>query len=161
MKGNEIMVSPGVEPKGEITEGFIKTGETPQPGVIMQMDFVEARIGGRPCFKIYNRDADGDRPAGPHYVLLNRPEIGQLPTTAYAAGEVCRVYAPLPGDELNLYLQDTTGTSSVMPGQMLIVDDGTGEMIATTGSPEEEVAMLLEAVSDVGADQLAWCKWMG
>ncbi len=86
---------------------------------------------------------------------------GRLATTAYAAGEKCFGYIPLPGDELNLMLQNVSGTATIAIGTTLIVDDTTGTMIATTGSPEIEVAFMLEAVVDIAADQLAWCIWTG
>ena len=42
-----------------------------------------------------------------------------------------------------------------------MVDDGTGLIIATTGSPETEVCLLLEAITDPTADTLAWTIWSG
>ena len=85
---------------------------------------------------------------------------GQTMDTAYAAGDRAFGYIPLPGDELNLLLGDVSGTADDhTKGEILIIDDGTGEFIATTGSPEEEVAQLLETITDPTADTLAWCVW--
>lgn len=145
-------------------EGVIGTGLTPKPGTIMQIDVSVSLSSGRHTFVLYNADADGGRPKGAIFVLLEDNLIGSPATTAYAAGERARFYTPLPGDEINLLLTDeNTGTSDndVAAGTVPIIDDGTGKMIATTGTPETEVAMTLEAVSNMSADQLVWCSWTG
>ena len=160
-RGNCILIN-GTDPKGRMVEGIIATGETPKPGTILQMDPTVALAGGVHTFKLYNRDADGNNPAGPHYVLLEDSYQGTDATTAYAAGARCRLYPPLPGDELNLLVANIAGTADDHSlGEILMVDDGTGKLIATTGSPEKEVAMLLEAITDPTADTLAWCVWAG
>lgn len=161
-RGNEIIVS--ANPRGVFMEGAIGTGLTPKPGTIMQIDPSVSLVGGRHTFVLYNADADGGRPKGPLYVLLEDSLQGKTTTDAYAAGERGRFYTPVAGEELNLLLTDeNTGTSDndVAIGTTLIIDDGTGKMIATTGSPETEVAMTLEAVSNMSADQLVWCAWTG
>ncbi len=159
-RGNEIIVS--AEPKGHFIEGFIGSGLTPKPGTIMQFDVSIALKGGRFTWKLYDADADGGRPKGPFIVLLPDWLQGRLATTAYAAGEKCFGYIPLPGDELNLLLLDIAGTADDHAiGETLIVDDTTGKLIATTGSPETEIAVALEAIVDPTADQLLWCQWTG
>lgn len=164
-KGNEIVLS--VPPKGVFTEGFINTGETPKPGTIMQKDPTQTVVGGRFVFKAYNRDADGDHPAGAFWVLLPDHLQGKTATDAYAAGDRCFLYAPLPGEELNLLIEDVTAgtgtgaTADHAAGEILMVNDGSGKLIATTGSPETEVAMLLEALADLTSDTLGWCEWSG
>jgi len=42
-----------------------------------------------------------------------------------------------------------------------MVDDGTGKLIATTGTPESEPFVLLETVTDPTADTLAWTMYSG
>jgi hypothetical protein len=159
-RGNKILVSDN--PKGNFGEGVINTGETPYPGTIMQRDPTQSLVGGRPVYKMYNRDADGNRPAGAFWVLLEDDLQGKLSMDAYAAGERCRLYSPLPGDEVNLRFGNASGTGDdVTAGDLMIVDDGTGEVITTTGSPETEVAMALEAITDPTEDQLLWCEWTG
>lgn len=161
-RGNEIIVS--ANPRGVFMEGKIGLGLTPKPGTIMQIQVATALVGGRHTFELYNADADGGRPKGPLYVLLEDSLQGKTTTNAYAAGERCRLYTPVAGEELNLLLTDeNTGTSDndVAAGTMLIIDDGTGLMIATTGSPETEVAMTLETISNMDADELVWCAWTG
>jgi hypothetical protein len=159
-KGNEIIVN--ANPKGNFLEGIINTGETPKPGTIMQIDPTQTQVGGRHVWKAYNRDADGNRPAGPFIVLLPDSLQGQLNTTAYAAGARCFGYCPLPGDELNLLFGNAAGTADdIAAGDLLIVNDGDGKLILTTGSPETEPAMALEAYTDPTEDKLLWCVWTG
>lgn len=164
-RGTEIIVS--ADPRGHFVEGVIAAGEAPKPGQIVQIQPATDLVGGRHTWEIYNADADGGRPKGPFIVLLPDRLQGRTETAAYAAGERAFGYVPLPGDELNLLLADVTAgtgtgaTADHTKGEMLIVDDTTGKMIATTGSPETEVAMLLETVNDVIADQLVWVIWTG
>lgn len=161
-RGNEILVNGTDTYSGKFDEGVIAAGETPSPGTIMQKDPTVALKSGRHTYKIYNRDADGDRPAGAFWVLLADTLQGRIATTAYAAGERCFVYAPLPGDQLNLLYKNVTGTADdVVAGDLMVVDDATGKLIVTTGGPETEVAMALEAVTDPTADTLVWCEWSG
>lgn len=161
-KGNTILINQLGEYHGHFVEGKIAAGETPKPGTIMQYDISEAQVGGRWLIETYNADADGGRPKGPFIVLLEDHTKVDPFTTAYAAGENCVGYVPRAGDELNLLLANIAGTGDDhTKGEMLIVDDTTGKMIATTGSPETEVAMLNETITDPTADQLVWCTWTG
>lgn len=157
---NQIIVSS--EPAGKFQEGFVKSGETFYPGMIVQKDPSVVLRQGRHTYKIYNRDADGDNPAGPHWVVLPDYLRGGLVTDSFAAGERCFLYAPLPGDELNLLVKNIAGTGDDHAvGEILMVDDDTGKLVATTGSPEREVCQLLEAITDPTADTLAWVEWGG
>lgn len=158
-RGHEIVVS--ANPMGHFTEGFIAAGETPKPGQILQIQAATALKSGRHTFEIYNVAADGSRPSGAFYVLLPDRLQGKLATDAYAAGDRCFLYNPLPGDELNLLWADVAGTATISKGTVGIVDDGTGKIVATTGSPETEVCMLLEDITGQTADQLAWSSWTG
>jgi hypothetical protein len=159
-RGNKIIVS--ANPRGVFMEGVIGAGLTPYPGIVMQIQPATALVGGRHTFEIYNADADGGRPKGPIYILLEDSLQGLPATAAYAAGTRCFLYTPLPGEELNLMIGDVAGTADDhTKGEMLIIDDTTGEFVATTGSPETECAQLLESLTDPTADQLAWCIWTG
>lgn len=158
-RGNEIIVN-GEGPKGRFIEGIIDAGITPKPGTAMQIDPSQAMQGGRHVWTLYNRDADGNMPKGPLAILLADNLQGKTATDAYAAGDRCFLYVPLPGDELNLLISNLAGTGDDhTAGEIVMVDDGTGEFIATTGSPEEEVAVLLEDITDPTEDTLAWCYW--
>ena len=159
-RGNEIIVS--ARPGGRFLEGPLTTGSTPKPGTILQID-ASAGIddNGHFSFEPFNADADGGRPKGPLFVLLPNNRGGDA-TTAYADSDHCFVYCPLPGEELNCLLQDVTGTADDHAiGEILIVDDGTGKLIATTGTPETEPFMLLETVTDPTADTLAHVIYTG
>lgn len=161
-KGNEIIVT--TEPKGVFAEGFVKTGETFYPGMIVQRDASEALIGGRHTYKTYDRAADGDQPQGAFWVVTNHLNAlqGKTASDSIPAGERAMFYAPLPGDELNLLVENIAGTADDHAlGEILMVNDGTGKLVATTGSPETEVAQLLEVITDPTADTLAWCEWSG
>lgn len=159
--GNEIIVS--ANPRGVFLEGKIKTGETPKPGTILQIDASAGLDSNkRYTFEIYNRDADGNRPHGPLCILLADTNRGKTATDAYAAGDACQVYVPIAGEEFNLLLSDISGTGDDHAiGEILIIDDGTGELIANTGSPESEPFMLLETVTDPTADQLVHVIYNG
>lgn len=159
-RGNCVIVSSN--PKGEFNEGYVATGETFYPGMVVQRDPTVALKGGRHTYKLYNRDADGDRPAGAFWVVTERfnTMVGKLITDSFAAGERVDLYSPRAGEELNLLVENIAGTADDhAAGELLMVNDGTGKLIATTGSPETEVAQLLETITDPTADTLAWCQW--
>jgi len=158
-RGKTIIVS--ADPKGEFMEGYITTAE--KPGTIVQIDPSVALKGGRHTYVVYNRDADGDQPKGAFWVLLeDRFRGDRTETSAYVAGDRCFLYAPQMGEELNLLVANLAGTADDHAlGEILMVDDGTGMLVATTGSPETEVAVLLETITDPTADTLAWVQWTG
>jgi len=157
-RGNSILVSGDARR----TEGIIATGETPKPGTVLQIDPTVALVGGRHTWKIFDRGADGDRPVGPLAILDADWEQGKLATDAYAAGDRCWLFFPRAGDEFNCLLLDISGTGDDnSAGELLMVDDGTGKLIATTGTPESEPFVLLETVTDPTADTLAWTMYSG
>lgn len=157
-KGNRIVVS---TPKrgGEI-EGTINGAL--KPGTVVQLDVSEGlNTGtGRPQFEAYAPGADGNqRLIG---VLLQDDFKGKLASEAYVSGDQCKVYFPAPGEQLNMLLQDVAGTGDDHAfGDILIVDNSTGKLIATTGTPESEPFQLLEAITDPTADTLAHCIFTG
>lgn len=159
-RGNEIIVT--ADPEGAFMEGWIAASTTPKPGTIMQIDPTVALKAGRHTYKAYTPGADGEQPLGPFWVLLADQLQGKLVSDAYAAGDRAFLYSPLPGDELNLLVANLAGTADDHAlGEKLMVDTGTGLLIATTGSPETEVAVLLEVITDPTADTLAWVMWSG
>ena len=160
MRGNEIMVS--ANPQGKFVEGIISG--TPYPGTIVQPDTSVALVGGRQTWVVYDADADGGRPKGPFIVLREDHLQGKIHSDAYASGDRGFGYIPLAGDELNLYWKDEdtgTTTNDIAAGQVGIVDDGTGLIIATTGSPETEVCMANEAANNLDGDTWVWSVWTG
>jgi hypothetical protein len=157
-RGSKIVVN--ADAKGAYEWGYVTTAE--KPGTILQIDPSTALKHGKHTWVVYNRDADANRPAGPFAVLIEDLYQGRDATTAVTAGDFCKMYIPLPGDELNLLFGNASGTADdIALGDLMIVDDGTGKVVETTGSPETEVAVALEAIVDPAADQLLWVRWTG
>jgi hypothetical protein len=150
-------------PQGKFMEGYIATGETPKPGTVMQVDPTVALKGGRHTYKAYAPGVDGENPLGSIWVLREDQFNGDRDeTTAYAAGDRCFLYSPLPGEELNMLVENLAGTNDDhAAGEKLMVNHGTGKLIITTGSPENEHFVLLETITDPTADTLAWVQYAG
>lgn len=158
-RGNETIVSS--QPNGKKTEGIVKTGETHYPGMVVEIDPTVALVQGRHTYKIF-AGSDGENPLGAIWVVTNELNamIGKLQTEAYAAGERMSLYSPMAGDELNMLVKNETGTADDhSAGEKLMVDGGTGMLIPTTSTPENEPFVLLEAITDPTTDTLAWCQY--
>lgn len=157
-RGNEIIVT--ADPKGTFMEGII-VGAL-KPGTIVQRDPTVALVSGRHSYKVFTRGADGKRPAGALYILLSDQLQGRLVSTAYVSGERCFLYTPEAGEEYNLLLGDVAGTADDhTKGELLMVDDTTGKLVAATGSPESTPFQLLETITDPVADTLVWVLFSG
>lgn len=155
---NSVVVSN--DPRGRV-HGAIIDG-TPKPGTIMQVKAGVEPVMGRFTWTAYNRDADGDNPAGPIAVLMEDFNQGVGLDTAFTAGAWGQVYCPLPGDELLCLLADVSGTGDAHTiGEVLMVDDGTGKLVATTGTPEVESFICLETLAAPTADTLAHVMFCG
>lgn len=155
--GNKIIVSDN--PRGRFFEGYVNAAL--KPGTVVQIDVSEG-LGDdlNPDWEAYNADADGNRRI--IAVLLEDKFQGKAATTAYASGDRCFVYVPLPGDLLNMLFKNVAGTADdVAFGDLLIVDDGTGKLINNTGSPESEPFQAWEDYTDPTADQLIMCWFTG
>lgn len=161
-RGAETIVS--ANPKGEFMEGFVAAGQTFYPGMGVIRDASVSTIGGRHTYKIFDESADGDHPTGGVWIVTNllNAMIGKTQSDSYAAGGRVSLYSPRAGEELNLRIKDISGTGDDHAlGEKLMLDTGTGKFIVTTGSPETEMAQLLEAITDPTADTIAWCQWSG
>lgn len=155
-RGNEIVLTA----KGRFMEGVISG--TPLPGTIMQLKADTDLVGGRPTYEVYNTSADGERRA--IYVLDRDWGQGKTADDAYVTGSRGFLYAPAMGDELNVRVSVAgTGTGdNVTIGDLFMVDDGTGLLVATTGSPESECFQAMEDVDDVEEDgTLVHCVYTG
>lgn len=145
-------------PRGVI-ESCIVSG-TPKPGTCMTIKAATEPVGGIFTFEAYDRDADGNR--AEVAVLLEDETQGKLITDAYVSGTYGRVYYPLPGDKLQMLLKNIAGTGdSFAIGDLLIIDDGTGKLIATTGSPEMESFRCRETQAALTADLHVLCSYTG
>jgi hypothetical protein len=148
MLGTKVLITG--EPKGRVINGIVSG--TPSPGTIMQIANAVEPVSGRYTWEVFDQAADGDRPSGPVAVLLEKGE-GYDYSTAYEDGYDCRVYIPLHGDELNMLVAASgTATSDAQAiGDKYIIEDGTGLLIATTGTPECEPFTCMETLTDVVA----------
>jgi len=159
MKGSKVLITE--EPRGRIKAGIVSGALL--PGTIVQKTAVAADGNGLHTWGVYDRAADGERPAGAYAILLERGE-GYTYATAYTTGDHCEVYIPLSGDEVNvLWSASGTGTGdSVAVGDLAIVEDGTGLLIDTTGTPESEPFASCEVVTDVvAAGTMVWSEYTG
>ena len=150
MKTTHETIVLSAAPTGRFLEGIVDG--TPKPGTIMQLKAATEPVNGRHTWEVYNRDADGNRPQGPIAVLLEDALQGKTVDDAFADGDLCRLYCPIPGDELLcLVAAPGTGTGDALAiGALLMVDDGTGILIATS-SPECEPFVNMETVADLVA----------
>lgn len=153
---NTIIVSQ--EPRGRFFDGYVSG--TPKPGTCMQIKAATEPVSGRHTWEVYNRAADGTRAL--IVVLLENHLEGQGVDTAYVTGKMGHFYCPLPGDELLMILQDVSGTGDTRAiGDVYMVDDGTGTLIATTGTPSAEPFTLLETLAAPTADGLGHVMFNG
>jgi len=157
--GNNIIVSN--EPKGVFKEGVMSG--TPKPGTVMQVKSATEPTGGNSfTWEVFNAAADGDQRL--IAVLLADKLQGKVATDAYVTATRCFLYCPVPGEELNMLVSAAgTGTGDSMAiGDLLIVDDGTGLLVATTGDPQSEPFICMETVTDLVADgALIHCMFTG
>lgn len=164
--GNRIIVSE--EPRGRFIEGIIT--DTSKPGTVMEIDWSESIInnsefsweayGTTAADGIRGVAADGDRRV--IAVLLEDKMQGKIATDAYVAGGRCFLYVPIAGELLNMLILDISGTGDDLRlADPLIVNDGDGKLIETTGDPESEPFICLEALTDPVADALLLCMYTG
>ncbi len=156
-KGNKILVS--AEPGGRFLEGTISG--TPKPGTVMQISAATEPTNGRFQWEAYNVATDGNQ----RIIAVLLPDWGQgkLATDAYVTASHGYLYCPLPGEELNMLVANIAGTGDTFAiADVMMVDDGTGKLIATTSSPESEPFIILETVGTaLTADSLTWCMFTG
>lgn len=155
-QGNNIVVTG--EPRGRFLECTVSG--TPKPGTAMLPVAATAAVSGRFTWAVYTPGTDGEQRMVA--VLLSDRLQGKLATDAYVTGTRGFLYIPLPGDELNMLKGDVAGTADDFAiADPLMLDTGTGKVIATTGSPESEAFMCMETVTDPTADVLVFCMFTG
>ena len=154
-QGNGIIVSS--DPKGVFLEGTVDG--TPKPGTVMQLNSQEP-VSGRHDWTAYAPGTDGEQRL--IAVLLPDSLQGKLATDAYVDGDRCFLYVPAAGEELNMLVANIAGTGDAFAiGDILIVDTGTGKLIATNGTPESEPFQVLETQAALTADTLVHCQYTG
>ena len=165
-KGNEIIVT--AEPKGRFAECIVVG--TPKPGTVMELKVGTAAVAGRFSYEPAGTTANSGASQGmaadgnrlPIAVLLPDHLQGQLATDAYVTGTRGFLYFPVPGEELNMLIENQSGTADdFVIGSKLIVDDGTGKLLISASTPEAEPFICLEALTDLTADNLTWVLFTG
>lgn len=164
--GNRIILSG--HPKG-VFEEIIVDG-TPKPGTVMYRKST-AEVSGvgewEPAGTTASLGMGADGDNIPIAVLLCFADHAACPPgrtaeDAYADGERGAVYFPAPGEKLNMLFGNASGTADdVTIGMKMIVNDGDGKLIPTTGTPSSQPFVALEAISDPTADQLFQCQYSG
>lgn len=153
---NSIVLS--AAPAGRFLEGLIATGQTPKPGTMMMLEAATEPIGGKHSWTAYS-DADGA--TGLVAILIENYFLGRDHTTAYVAEEQCRLYCPIPGDELQVLLENQSGTADAFAiGDKLMVDSGTGKFLASVYN-EAEPFIVAETIAAITADTLCHCFFTG
>lgn len=162
MASNNVIVVSEV-PKGHFIEGYMKVGDGAfKPGQVLQIDASAELIDGRPQYKLWNPGTDGARS---EFVVVRENDLLGMDahTGSYEAGSRFLGYVPGKGDEVQFLFKNVgTGTGAgqedVALGDKLIFDTGTGKVIVTTGSPEEEPLTAMEALANVTEDTLVLCR---
>jgi hypothetical protein len=156
MRGNKILVCP--EPHGSFEWGYLAGAYL--PGVVLERDPTVALKAGKHTYKVYSPGADGKNPKGGYWVLLENEYLAQPATVAYASGDFAKMYSPRMGEELNLLVANLAGTADDHAlGEQTMLQNASGKLVVTAGTPQNEVAQVLEAITDPVADTLAWVQW--
>lgn len=158
MKGNKIVLQDINNDKGCRLEGTISGALA--PGVHVEISPGVAFTNGRPTYRVYQPGADGNRRA--IIILLNNPFNGQSPLTAYADGDHGFFYVPQAGEEMNVLAADVAGTGDIHTiGDVMIVQNSSGKVIVTTGSPQANPWQLMETTPAFTADGFLWAMYTG
>ena len=145
-------------PAGRFLEGLIATGTTPKPGTMMML---EAGVEMQSGKFFWTPFTDVDGATGLVAILLENWFLGKGPTDAYAAEEQCRLYCPIPGDEIQVLLQNQSGTDDAFAiGDKLMVDSGTGKFLASVYN-EAEPFIVAETLAGLTADTLCHSFFTG
>lgn len=159
--GNQI-VAHGA-PRGVHHPGFLYVASgSVYPGTVLQVKpGVEPRNGKVFTWKVYNPGTDGAI-AGPIAVLDFDRMQGKTMTDGYTDGEPIQIYVPRPGEYLNMLFKNIAGTGDAFTiGQLLIVDDSTGKLIADTGSPAQKPFTCMETIAAITVDTLGLTLFNG
>jgi hypothetical protein len=170
--GNRIIMSP--YPLGRV-ERIIISG-TPKPGQWMGIKGSVAPVGGNPSqagrftyepagvtAAAGSKGMAADGNTGAYAILLAPGETVESPPigskdVAYADGDSAAVYWPTNGDLLNCLFQNAAGTADdVTVGDKMIIDDGTGKVLVSTGTVECEPLEARDALTDPTADVHVLC----
>lgn len=154
-------------PTRGVYEDVIVVG-TPKPGTCMEMVPAVEPVGGIFQYDVYGTQAaDGDKFVTADgnrkvvAVLLEKDQEGKTYNDAYVTLDRGRVYFPLPGEELNMLVENQSGTGdSFAIGDEMMIDDGTGKLLAVS-SPEAAPFTVRETVAAITADTWVRCRFNG
>lgn len=165
MKGSRIIIASNM--RGVVESCYING--TPQPGTVMELDAAVEPVGNLFTWQPYGTTAasggngvtnDGDRKV--IAVLLEKDDEGLSYDDAYADGDMGRVYFPVMGEELNMLVENQPGTAdSFAIGDELMVDDGTGKLLACDNNAENHPFTCRETLSALTADAWVRCQYNG
>lgn len=158
MKGTRILAS---SPQRGVMEQVIVVG-TPKPGTVMELADVDP-VGNIYSYSPYGTKAasggnyvtaDGNRKA--IAILLENDPINGIYSRSYVTGEYGYIYWPVMGEWFNMILENQSGTAeSFSITSELMVDDGTGKLLACDSDAEAHPFTCLETQSALTAD--VWC----
>ncbi len=161
MKGNKILIN-GNEPEGRFITGII-SGAGCAPGMAMEIVPATEPVNGMFTYRRRQTGSNGDK--RPLIVLLEDTLQGVKPdvngANVYTAGSVAQLYAPINGDELNLLVENLSGTAdSHAIGDQLMVDvaSGFGKWIVQASAANSAPATLEETSAALTADTLLACR---
>lgn len=166
MIGNDIVVT---SPFGQKIEGIIT--DTSKPGTVMQIVGGTAPVGGLNGRLSYKAFAPGVGDGAPRQLLILDVDHLQGGTydTAYVNGTRCFLWAPLPGDVVNVRKADISGTGSATEdlaiGDRCLIVDGTGKIskvaVGLAASPIVYPFVSMETLVDQPAEMLVGCQVSG
>lgn len=159
MKGTGADIVLSVPPRGVFTEGIIKGAL--KPGTQIQVRYNELPQCGRFIWEPYEAasGASGD----PRLCALLLPDSlqGKSALDAYADGDRCFIYCPLPGEECNVLVKGQAGTGSAnafFVGERLLPEAASGKQIAAPTSASLAQWMCMEHIDEIpNTDTLVWC----
>lgn len=167
-RGTETIVTS--EPKGRFEWGIIYG--TPVPGTCMEIKTSAGLTNGKKTFQAASRASGakgpicvlvGDSMQGKNSVSKDAAWSGgpKAPGDAFVSGTLGQVYWPTAGDELNMVVNNQSGTADdVAFGGLLGVETVTGQLIKDNSFASAPF-QALEAVTDPSADFVLWCQYLG
>lgn len=150
-----IVVNP--DPQGRFLDAYING--TPKPGTFMQIKAAVEPVGGLFQWTAYASGTNGNRSAGPLGILLPDTLQGMTVDGTYVTGALGKIYIPLPGDDLLCLVKNAAGTDTFAIGDLMMIENATGLLLATTGSPQSTPIIIGETVAATAwaADTLVYC----
>lgn len=153
MLGNEVILTP--EPRGRRIDGVANVDML--PGIcIMPIANVDEDAGNRLTWGPYDKAQSGF----PSLIAIVDYDYlqGKTADDLIKAGKRFSIYFPLPGDELNMLVQDQSGTGATSDfdvGDPMTIEDATGYLIdGATGTSGYLIRpfMVMEDYNDMAAD---------